>query len=163
MVFIPDPSLNLRPIVSGFSSGTGLFPGFFTNRPDAPLQGLGGKVEIRLCCRKNFPSSLRQVDRFCKETAKETCNYVGSVTLTGKKSGRQILLKTTQNVGSNELGLCAKSQELLMSHFFAIAPAVSRLLWPKSPGALLHQNRPASPTWRWRRLGGAHCGSREYT
>ena len=87
-VFIPDPCLNRRPIVSGFSSGTGFFPGFFTNRPDAPLQGLGGKVEIRLCCRKNFPSSLRQVDRFWKETAKETCNFVGSVTLTGKNVAR---------------------------------------------------------------------------
>ena len=48
---------------------------------------------------------LRQVDRFWKETANETCNHVDSVTLTGKKSARQILLKTTQNVGRNELGL----------------------------------------------------------
>ena len=105
VTFIPDPSLDLRPIVSGFSSDPRLFPGFFTNRPDAPLQGLSGKVEIRLLGSKSFPSSLRQVDRFCKETAKETCNYVDSVTLTGKKSARQILLKTTQNVGRNELGL----------------------------------------------------------
>ena len=72
------------PIVSGFSSGPGLFPGFFTNRPDAPLQGLGGKVEIRLFGSKSFPSSLRQVDRFWKEIAKETCNFVGNVTLKQK-------------------------------------------------------------------------------
>ena len=162
-IFIPDPSLDLRPIVSGFSSGTGLFPGFFTNRPDAPLQGLGGKVEIRLCCRKNFPSSLRQVDRFCKETAKETCNFVGSVTLAGKKSQCWILPKISQNVGRDELALIAEFQKLPILNFFAIVSAVSRLLWPKSPAALLHQNRPAPRPRRWRRLGEAHCGSRGHT
>ena len=55
MTFIPDPSLDRMPIVSGFSSDPGLFPGFFTKRPGAPLQGLGGKVEFRLCCSKSFP------------------------------------------------------------------------------------------------------------
>ena len=151
------------PIVSGFSSDPGLFPGFFTKRPGAPLQGLGGKVEFRLCCSKSFPSSLRQVNRFCKETAKETCNFLGSVTLTGKNSQCWILPKTSQNVGRDELALLAEFQKLPILNFFAIVSAGSRLLWPKSPGGLLLQNRPASPSRRRRRLGEVHCGSRENT
>ena len=136
---------------------------FLYKKTRCPLQGLGGKVEIRLCCSKSFPSSLRQVDRFWKETTKETCNFLGSVTLTGKNSQCWILPKTSQNVGRDKLALLAEFQKLPILSFFAIVSAVSCLLWPKSPGALLHQNRPASPTRRRRRLGEAHRGSRVLT
>ena len=57
---------------------------FLYKKTRYPLQGLGGKVEIQLFGSKSFPSSLRQVDRFWKEIAKETCNFVGNVTLKQK-------------------------------------------------------------------------------